>query len=159
MKISAIGSIIVVYSNMKTVLTLLILISLKSFAQVVDTPNVKLPPVEKSKDPNQFIGTINCDARFPEGNDSLRRYIQDLRNQIPENWADSSYNKKGYVGFIVEIDSTVSNVKMVRSISPEADALIIQHFQKMPLWIPACTWDGPIRSRNQMPITFIRPEE
>lgn len=88
----------------------------------------------------------------------MKHYFQSFGDSIPENWEDSNYNKTGYVVFVVEADSTLSNIEVFRSISEEADLLMIQLIENMPKWIPICDRYGSIRCRVRLPITFTRPD-
>lgn len=134
---------------MKITVLILLFSWFHAYAQHVEPTNLKSDSV---------VTFISCDAEFPGGVDSLLQFIQRIGEHIPGDWSDFSYDKGGYLHFIVETDGSISDLEMIRSISHEADELVLSYFQTMPNWTPACDENGPVRSRNRLPITFIRPE-
>ncbi|MDG1331894.1 MAG: hypothetical protein P8P74_06170 [Crocinitomicaceae bacterium] len=144
---------------MRLALIFLILNCLPTFAQVVQLPDVELPEVEKPKGSNYWEGSTYVEAVFPGGVHALKEYMQDYGDHIPDNWQDSSFNKRGYICFVVEVDSTISEIEILRNISPEADSLAIELISNMPKWVPAYEGNDLVRSRVRLPITFSRSEE
>lgn len=144
---------------MKLLLILLVLNCFQSISQIADPPTVEPPEIiPDSLIVDLEVMFINCDADFPGGYDSLKRYFQDFAKFIPKNWADSNFSKRGYIVFVVESDGRLTNIQVHRGISEEADLLMIQLIQNMPNWIPACDQYGPVRSRARLPITFSLPD-
>jgi protein TonB len=144
---------------MKLLLILLVLNCFQSISQIADPPNIELPEVLINPMELPEIFTFgHCPATYPGGIDSLKYYFQDFAKFIPENWADSNFNKRGYIVFVVESDGKLTNIQVHRGISEEADLLMIQLVQNMPNWIPACDQYGPVRSRARLPITFSLPD-
>lgn len=140
-------------------LILLIFNCSQSISQIASPPQIPLPEISiKPIVDGTTILFIQCPAEFPGGIDSLKHYYEDFGKHIPDNWADSNFNKLGYVLFVVEKDGTLSNIEVRRSITKEADVLMLELAQKMPKWTPACDQYGPVRSRLRLPITFIRPD-
>jgi len=140
-------------------LVLLIFNCFQSISQIASPPQIPLPEISlKPIVDGTTILFIQCPAEFPGGIDSLKHYYEDFGKHIPDNWADSSFNKLGYVLFVVEKDGTLSNIEVRRSITKEADVFMLELVQKMPKWTPACDQYGPVRCRSSLPITFIRPD-
>lgn len=57
-----------------------------------------------------------------------------------------------YVSFIVETDGSVSEVHVIRGISPEADAGAVRVVRLSPNWIPARQDGIPVKQRIVLPI-------
>lgn len=142
---------------MKIALILLLLTHFSSFSQIAIPPVIERPlPPDTPISDDSIISFITCDAQFPGGILELKRHIQNY--QHVSNWNDSLDSKRGYVGFVVEINGTLTDIKLMRGINPELDDIMLRIVEEMPNWIPACDGNGPIRSRVRMPITFIRPK-
>jgi len=67
--------------------------------------------------------------------------------------------KKGIQGrvivqFEVDIDGSIKNIEVVRSISPELDAEAIRVIKKMPKWIPGKQRGKPVKVKYTLPINF-----
>ena len=100
---------------------------------------------EKSKGPIEFISNPNEMARFP-GN-----YPKSLFEWIERNKPVVQYHGRVGVQFVVEIDGSLSNIKVTHhSMADDEDA--IRLVKKMPKWIPAYKDGKVVRSIVNIPI-------
>lgn len=70
---------------------------------------------------------------------------------LPDKLKKSEYGKM-IIRFVVEIDGSVSNVKVVRGLSPRVDKAAIDMMSKMPKWKPGMNNGKFVRSRFTIPI-------
>lgn len=70
-------------------------------------------------------------------------------------------NEKGrvYIRFVVEIDGSISNIKVKRGVSDAIDGEAVRLIQNMPKWKPAEEDGKAVRSSNVIPINFILDSE
>lgn len=127
----------------KTIISLSFLFSsFMLFSQVEDSIRVidkSIPNVEEeifymSEDPPQF----------PGGEKARNKY---LRESIvyPELEKDSNIQGKVVVNFIVEKDGSLSNIKILKSVSENIDKEAIRVIYNMPKWIPGKQRGKPVR--------------
>ena len=64
---------------------------------------------------------------------------------------------KVYVVFIVNEDGSLSDVKVIKSISPELDKEAIRVVKSMPKWNPAKQNGKTVKMKYVVPVNF-RPE-
>jgi len=69
------------------------------------------------------------------------------------------YNTQGKVqlGFVVEKDGSLSNIKVTESLTPETDAEAIRLMQNCPKWTPGMAQGKPVRVRYTVPVKFELP--
>ena len=58
------------------------------------------------------------------------------------------------VGFIVEADGTITEPKILTSVSPALDAEALRVVKNMPRWIPGKNNGSAVRMQFSLPITF-----
>jgi TonB family protein len=71
----------------------------------------------------------------------------------PEDDLSQGIEGEVVIGFIVEKDGKVSNIKVKHSVSPELDAEALRLFS-MLLWEPAVNLGQPVASENEFPVDF-----
>ncbi len=59
-----------------------------------------------------------------------------------------------YVSFIVEKDGSISNIKIIKGVTPELDREAKRIVRSFPNWIPAEADFAPVRTIIRLPITF-----
>ena len=70
---------------------------------------------------------------------------------LPDNLKKSEYGKM-IIRFVVEIDGSVSNVKVVKGLTRRMNKAAIDMMSKMPKWKPALNNGRFVRSRYTIPI-------
>ena len=90
---------------------------------------------------------------FPGGEDSLSKYLAD--NIIyPQMAIENSIQGQVFITFVVETDSTISNVNVLRGIGGGCDEEAVRVIESMPKWIPGMQRGKPVRVQYNMPIMF-----
>jgi TonB family protein len=89
--------------------------------------------------------------QFPGGVGALNIFI---RNNlvVPGRICAEGYV---FVGFVVEKDGTISNIKIIRGLSQQHDDSAIEVVKKMPRWLPSKDINGNL-TRTRMTLRFLR---
>ncbi|NNT72804.1 hypothetical protein HKT18_11305 [Flavobacterium sp. IMCC34852] len=106
-----------------------------SFGQTKKTA-VKLS-VSKNDTLIYNYNTVQVKPEFPgAGNESMYFFFK--KNFVtPQELIESKTTKKIFVTFVVEKDGSLSNIKILRGLSPDADKETIRVLKAMPKWLPA----------------------
>ena len=89
--------------------------------------------------------------QFPGGNDSLLSYIS--KNLKWPN-IDADVQGKVIVRFVVNIDSSISDIEILRSLDPLFDAEAIRVIKTFPKFIPGKQNGKAVNCWYTIPITF-----
>ncbi len=92
-------------------------------------------------------------AEFPGGIEKLMQYIS---HNIRYPFSAFSDNRTGktLVGFIIQSDGSISDVKILESSWPDLDEEAMRVVKAMPKWTPATTDGKPVASQFSLPINF-----
>lgn len=87
--------------------------------------------------------------QFPGGEQALASFVQ-------RNFKYGAKRARGVVviSFVVKRDGRVSDVKIVRSLTPEIDQECLRVVSLMPLWKPAISGGRPIEIIHNLPFSF-----
>lgn len=90
---------------------------------------------------------------FPGGDEALFKYLSD--NLIyPDRAREAGIEGRVMVGFVVEPDGRISNVKVIRSKAAALDDEAIRVVKAMPKWKAGKQRGKAVRVQYQIPITF-----
>ena len=90
---------------------------------------------------------------FVGGDQALMNFLSS--NIIyPEAAKKNNIQGRVIVQFEVDIDGSIKNVEVVRSVSPELDAEAIRVIKKMPKWIPGKQRGKPVKVKYTLPVNF-----
>ena len=103
--------------------------------------------------PHQISQTIEClpTAGYPGGWNSLKIFMQE---NIHHPSGTLCYAGVVFVSFLVHEDGTLSDFKVLRSLTPTCDENALAGLKRMPNWIPAMQDGRPIASRMVLPVRF-----
>lgn len=97
--------------------------------------------------------TVETMPQFPGGDAAVMEYIKN--NLIyPETAKENSIQGLVTVSFFVETDGSISEVTVVKGISPELDAEAIRLIKSMPKWTPGTQRGKPVRVKYTIPVRF-----
>lgn len=107
---------------------------------------------EVDYDPYGFI-PLEKRPEFPGGEIELARF---LKANIVYPEPERSYDVQGVVvvAFVVEKDGSLSDIHVVKSVSPNIDHEAVRVVSKMPLWTPGIQRDKPVKAGFHLPIRF-----
>ncbi len=93
------------------------------------------------------------EAKFPGGQAVLNQYVDDM-TEYPEPSIDMNEQGKVYLSFVVEMDGSITGVKIERGVSSDIDREARRIVRSMPKWIPAYCNGEKVRVRCRVPIVF-----
>lgn len=105
------------------------------------------PSDEIVKNPDKF-------AEFPEGEAAMKRFISENIN-YPEKAMERGEEGKVFIQFVVEKDGTITDIKVLKSVSPSLDKEAIRLVSTMPKWTPGIYKNKYVRSYVRFPINYI----
>jgi periplasmic protein TonB len=100
-----------------------------------------------SKDTTKKFMPVEVEPSFPGGFEKLFMYFADHEK------ADGNEGKVR-VSFVVEKDGSVSDIKIIQSLSDSADKEAIRLVSQMPKWNPGMQGGRPVRVQYNLPINF-----
>jgi len=102
--------------------------------------------------------TTDVPAVFPGGDLARIQYLfENLR--YPEVAKEQGSQGTVLVSFVVEIDGSITNAKILRGVSPEIDEEVIRLVNNMPRWAPARNEGRMVRTIFRMPVRFALIDE
>ena len=105
---------------------------------------------------SNIFGVVEEMPSFPGGMAALMKYIKD-NLRYPEICREGAAMGRVHVVFIVNEDGSLSDIKVIRSISPELDKEAIRVVKSMPKWNPAKQNGKAVKMKYVVPVNF-RPE-
>ena len=91
--------------------------------------------------------------QYPGGDEAMMKYVAD-NIKYPQEAKDKEIAGRVFVGFVIEKDGSVSNVKVVRGIGGGCDEEAARVIKSMPKWIPGMQKGKPVRVNYMIPIYF-----
>ena len=91
--------------------------------------------------------------QMPEFNGNLMQWLN--RHIVyPPNAKMNGIEGRVIVGFIVEVDGSITDVQILRGTDPSLDREALRVVSQMPNWIPGKQQNTPVRVRFTIPIQF-----
>ena len=91
--------------------------------------------------------------QYPGGEAAMMKYV--AKNiKYPQEAKDKDIDGRVFVGFVIEKDGSVSNVKVVRGIGGGCDVEAVRVIKGMPKWKPGMQKGKPVRVNYMIPINF-----
>lgn len=119
---------------------------------------VEISVEEEDSEEDQIFSVVEDDPEFPGGMDSLLAFLQ--RNIVyPKLAKENKIEGKVYVTFVVEIDGSISNIKVLRDIGGGCGQEVVRVVKLMPKWIPGKQQGKPVRVQYNLPVKFELPKE
>ncbi|MDO4770720.1 energy transducer TonB [Porphyromonas sp.] len=90
---------------------------------------------------------------FPGGEVEMMKFLQ--KNVVyPTIAQENGIQGRVSVGFVVEKDGSVSDVKVLRGVDPSLDKEAVRVVKSMPKWKPGMQTGKPVRCRFTIPVNF-----
>ena len=107
---------------------------------------------------NGIFQVVELLPEFPGGMAELMKYLQkNLR--YPQICKEQGVQGRVFLQFVVNTDSTISNIEVVKSVNPHLDKEALRVISSMPKWVPGRQYGKPVRARFILPITFRLPKD
>ena len=124
-----------------SVLALLLMVNTNAMAQSKKIANDKV--LEKAE----------VMPQFPGGDQAMMKFVSE-NVQYPEEAKEKGISGRVMVGFIVEKDGSISDVKVVKGIGGGCDEEAVRVVKAMSKWKPGKEKGKPVRVSYMMPIFF-----
>lgn len=108
-------------------------------------------PLDANTD--EVFEMVEVAPEFPGGTEALYKYLAG-NVKYPEKAKADGTEGRVIVSFVVEKDGSVTDAKVMRSVSDEVDAEALRVVQGMPKWTPGMQQGTPVRVHYNLPITF-----
>lgn len=115
----------------------------------------QVPPDSTKLEPAfmEFDGIDETGAMFPGGDFAMFNFIKESII-YPEDAKKNKESGRVYVGFSIEADGSVSDVKVERGVSESLDAEALRIMKSMPKFEPATIEGKAVKTYVRMPIVF-----
>lgn len=106
-----------------------------------------------SKSTEKTFDVVDNMPSYPGGRAAMMAFLSSNMN-YPATAKENNVQGRVIIGFVVEKDGSISEVKVLRSVDPALDQEALRLVNAMPKWKPG-TLDGkPVRVRYSVPFTF-----
>ena len=101
---------------------------------------------------------VELQPEFPGGMAELIKYLKkNLR--YPQICKEQGLQGRVIVQFVVNADSTITDVNVVKPVNPYLDQEALRVVKAMPKWKPGEQRGEPVRVRFTLPVTFRLPAD
>jgi len=118
--------------------------------------NVTISKMERGENDaaeEELIMIVEKTPEYPGGDEARLKFIQD-NFVYPEEAKEKQIEGTVYVGFTVEKDGSISDIKVLRGIGGGCDEEAVRIISMMPNWKPAQQRGKEVRVIYSMPIRF-----
>jgi len=117
-------------------------------SQIIETDN------SRDRDPFKVYTSVDRTPKFPGGTAAFDEYVKS-NIKLPRKPKAGSGSVT--VSFIVELDGSLRNVKVVKGLSTKCDSEAVRLIKSSPKWFPGIQNGAPVRTILSIPIYF-KPE-
>lgn len=96
----------------------------------------------------------NEKPEFPGGDSALQKFLND-NVKYPEIAKENGVEGIVVVGFLVNVDGSLQNIKVVKFVDPDLEKEAVRVVTIMPAWIPADKDGSPIEASSQVEVPFL----
>lgn len=103
----------------------------------------------------EIVAFVDEDPVYPGGMGAFAAFLRD-NIQFPQTAIEMGISGKCLVGFVVNKNGEVSDVKTLRGVTgcPECDREAERVVRLMPRWTPGKVGGKPVKSRYQVPVNY-----
>lgn len=137
--------------RMKKIIALVSLVCLTALARAQQP--VLQDTVSKKDTVDVIFSIVEVEPQFPGGDEAMYSFLS--KNIVyPSNAKEKGIEGVVVVGFVVEKDGRVSNIKVIRSVHESLDAEAVRLVKAMPRWVPGRQRGVAVRTRFLLPFNF-----
>jgi periplasmic protein TonB len=96
---------------------------------------------------------LDTSPSFPGGDQALMKYLAS-NTEYPAKAREMGHEGTVYVGFVVEADGSLTNIRIIKGAFPTLDSAAVAVVRGMPLWIPGKQDGRNVRSEFVLPMHF-----
>jgi periplasmic protein TonB len=111
------------------------------------------PVEEVVADDNEIFTVVEQNPEFPGGYDAMMTFVKQ-NMKYPVNARRMQVEGTVYVGFVVNKDGTITDVKVLRGIMSECDTEAVRVIKLMPPWKPGKQNGRFVNVRYTVPLKF-----
>lgn len=104
-------------------------------------------------DSSKIFGAAEEMPSFPGGEKALMQYIKD-NTYYPEEMCEGAAQGRVMVGFVINEDGSISDVKVLISLTPELDEVAVKIVNGMPKWNPGKQNGKAVKTKYTVPVSF-----
>lgn len=104
-------------------------------------------------DEKRVFELVDDNPEFPGGNKALMEWLSKNLN-YPAKAQRNNVQGRVLVQFVVEMDGSIAESRILRSVDPDLDAEALRVVNAMPKWHPGRHRGKHVRVRFTLPITF-----
>ena len=130
---------------MKKISLIVFLVSINLIAAAQDTSKVK------TEEP--ILDFADIEPEYPGGQAAMQQFIQS-HVIYPESSREMNEQGTVYVQFVVNLDGSITEVRVLKGVSDSLDAEAIRVIKLMPNWKPGMQAGKAARLRHIIPIAF-----
>ena len=140
----------------KSIIILFFLMPVLVFCQGTSQSSAKKPnkiktvEAEKNADVYKVVGQM---PEFPGGKDAMFQYLVD-NMKFPDAARTKKIEGLVVVNFIVDEEGKLSNIKVIKSVSPELDREAMRMVKAMPQWKPGKHQGKEVKVNMNLPVKF-----
>jgi protein TonB len=111
------------------------------------------PQVIEQKQEAEIFTVVEEQPQYPGGEGALMTYLQQ-NIKYPEEAKELGIQGRVFVTFVVEVDGSITDVRVLRGIGGGCDQEAIRVVQSMSKWVPGKQRGVPVRVQFNLPIKF-----
>jgi len=111
------------------------------------------PQVIEQPQQAEIFTVVEEQPGYPGGEEARIRYLQESI-KYPEEAKELGIQGKVFVTFVVEVDGSITDVRVLRGIGGGCDEEAIRVVKSMPKWVPGKQRGVPVRVQFNLPIKF-----
>jgi len=111
------------------------------------------PQVIEQPQQAEIFTVVEEQPSYPGGEETRIKFLQD-NIKYPEEAKELGIQGKVFVTFVVEVDGSITDVRVLRGIGGGCDEEAIRVVKAMPKWIPGKQRGVPVRVQFNLPIKF-----
>jgi protein TonB len=111
------------------------------------------PQVIEQEAPKEIFTVVEEQPTYPGGDEARIKFLQE-NMKYPEEAKELGVQGKVYVTFVVEVDGSITDVKVLRGIGSGCDDEAVRVVKSMPKWVPGKQRGVPVRVQFNLPINF-----
>jgi len=120
---------------------------------ILDPPDIKISDTTIKIVKPPIVDFPDLEASFPGGAGAMNKFINSYIT-YPQTAIEIGDQGIVYLNFVVELDGSLSDVKIERGVSKELDREAKKVVRKMPKWSPGEAEGKKVRTRCRLPIVF-----
>jgi TonB family protein len=132
---------------MQKIIFFIAFLCLAHFAKAQDSTK------QKTQVDDRVFTFVEQKPEFPGGEKELMGYFDD-NIKYPQDALDADVKGKVFLSFIIDRDSSIRNVKVIRGFFPSCDAEALRVCSAMPKWIPGRQKGQNVNVQYTMPVLF-----